>query len=169
LKKRKKPLGAMGTAMAMAASFLLTLGLGGWIFHGPRGDFVTPPSNQFAGIGNPSAFLRLPTVSAGGNDTIRQPIPSDSTPWQTVQLQAPGLTGDNKPLRLPALPRERLDENFFNSVPNPLPDEVRKAFERMGREVRTTREFVPVTLKDGRQLIIPVDQIDVQDDGHQTN
>jgi hypothetical protein len=168
-KQRKKPLGAMGTVMAMSACFLLALGLGGWIFHGPRGNSLAPPSNLIVNNGHPSAISPLPAVANGGNGTISQPKSLASTPWQMVQLRAPGITGNNEPLQLPALPRDRLDEDFFSTVPNPLPDGVRQAFERTGHEVHTHRELVPVQLKDGRQLIVPIDQVDVQYNGHRAN
>jgi hypothetical protein len=84
-------------------------------------------------------------------------------------LQGPGLTADNQPLRLPALPRERLDDDFFKIVPSPIPDDVRQAFERTGHAVRVNRQLVPVRLDDGRQLIIPIDQVDVQYNNRQAN
>jgi hypothetical protein len=163
-RKQRKPLGAMGTVMAMAASFLVALGLGSWAFHGPRSDTVAPASNQFAGV--PGTIAPTPTISAANQDPIRRNSPSASTPWQMVKLQAPGLTGDDRPLQLPAQPRERLDDDFFKTVPNPLPDSVRQAFERTGHAVSMHRELVPVRLKDGRELIIPVDQVEVQYDAH---
>ncbi len=168
-KKQNKPLGAMGTVMAMAASFLITLGLGGWMLHNPSDRPGVAPPDLLAANGGSRAILPLPAVSAGGGETIPQPQPSISTPWQMVQLRAPALTGDNKPLQLPALPRERLDDNFLNTVPSPLPEDVLRAFQRTGHEIRMHRDLVPVQLKDGRQLIVPVDQIDVQYNPHQAN
>jgi hypothetical protein len=163
-KKSEKSLGAMGTVMAMAASFLVALGVGAWMLHAhPRGTSLVPSSDMIAKQGVSPVVAPLP---AGSGESIQLPKPSISTPWQMVQLRAPALTGDNQPLQLPALPRERLDEDFLKAVTNPLPDEVRQAFERTGHEVRTHRELVPIRLKDGRQLIVPFDQVDVQYDDH---
>ncbi len=153
----------MGTVMAMAASFLVALGLGSWAFQGSRDNAGSPTNNQF--VGGPT----VPAANTTNPDTLPRPMPSASTPWQMVKLQAPGLTGDNQPLQIPALPRPKLDEDYFRSVPNPLPDDVRQALERTGHEVRTYRELVPVHLKDGRELILPVDQVEVRFDPHQTN
>jgi hypothetical protein len=176
LKKTKKPLGAMRTAMAMAASFLVTLGLGYWVLHVPHaGDSAAPGPTMIVDNGSPSRG----SVPVSTDERVPLPRPSlgtpwpsqssASTPWQMVQLRAPGLTGDDQPLQLPALPRERLDEDFLKTVPDPLPDEVRKALERTGHDIRTHRELVPVKLPDGRQLVIPVDQVDVQYDRHLAN
>jgi hypothetical protein len=169
-KKRKKPLGTMGTVMAMAASFLLALGLGGWMLHEPPpGRFGAPGANMLADNNGPREVTPHPGVSPAVGETMRQPQTAASAPWQMVRLQAPGLTGDDEPLQLPALPRDRLDEDFLKTVPNPLPEDVLRAFERTGHEVRMHRELVPVQLKDGRQLIVPIDQVDVQYDRHQAN
>ncbi|MCC6125509.1 MAG: hypothetical protein IT426_11140 [Pirellulales bacterium] len=165
-KKQKKPLGPMGTVMAMAASFLLALGLGGWLLRSPGGGAMNPAPDLIAGNIGPRELPHLTPASAGGGESIRQPEPSSSTPWQMVKLHAPGLTGNNEPLQLPALPCERLDEDFLKSVPNPLPDAVLQALERTGHEVRTHRELLPVKLKDGRQLVVPVDRVDVRYDNH---
>jgi hypothetical protein len=165
-RKRRKPLGAMGTVMAMAASFLVALGLGSWALHGPRNDGGSPTNNQIAG--DPRATT-VPAVNATNHDALPRATPSASTPWQMVKLQAPGLTGDDRPLQIPALPRPRLDDDYFRRVPSPLPDDVRQALERTGHEIRTYRELVPVHLKDGRQLVLPVDQVEVRFDPHQAN
>jgi hypothetical protein len=164
-RKRRRPLGAMGTVMAMAASFLLALGLFDWALQGSR-NIGSPANNQI--VGGPRATT-VPAVNATNPDALPRTMPSASTPWQMVKLQAPGLTGDDRPLQIPALPRPRLDDDYFRSVPSPLPDDVRQALERTGHEVRTYRELVPVHLKDGRQLVVPVDQVEVSFDPHQAN
>jgi hypothetical protein len=161
--KTKKPLGAMGTVMAMAASFLIALGLGGWLLRSPDGGTTNPSSNLIAENTGPRTITPIPPVTPGG-EAIRQPESPVTAPWQMVKLQAPGLTGSNEPLQLPALPRDRLDEEFLDSVPSPLPEAVRQALERTGHEVRTHRDLVPVQLKDGRQLVVPIDQVDVRYD-----
>jgi hypothetical protein len=173
LPKRKRPLGAMGTVMAMAASFLLMFGLGGWLLQRPPQDGASSPlgpaNNMVANNARPATIMQMPNVSANGNQTIRQPKTVPSTPWQMVSLRAPALTGNDQPLQLPAMPRERLDEDFLDAVPNPMPDGVRQAFERTGHEIRMHRELVPVQLQDGRQLIVPIDQVDVHYDAHWAN
>ena len=164
--KRKKPLGALGTVMAMAASFLLTLGVGSWVLkEPPRGKTVVPPPEYIAGVNPPAAAVLTtpPDLSAGA---VQPAKPSTSTPWRLVQLKAPGLTGDNETLQLPAVERDRLDDDFLKTVPNPLPNAVLQAWKRTGHEVHTYRELVPVQLKDGRRLIVPIDQVEVQYDGH---
>jgi hypothetical protein len=83
-------------------------------------------------------------------------------------VKAPGLTGNNEPLQLPAVERDRLDDEFFNAVPNPLPDDILQALKRTGNDVRMRRELVPMLLPDGRRLIVPVDQVEVRYEGNQS-
>jgi hypothetical protein len=151
--------------MLMAASFLLALGLGGWALNKlPHGAGTSPGSNQIAG-NDRQVVPRMP-----GNlpQTLPQPK-ANSEPWQLVQLRAPALTGNNEPLQLPAMQRERLDDEYLKTIPDAVPVGIRQALECTGHVVRTHREFVPVPCKDGRQLVIPVDQIDVENDPYKLN
>jgi hypothetical protein len=169
LPKRKKTFGAMQTAMLVSASFLLALGLGGWMLNQlPRGAAPTPGSNQIADNGLQPIHSQTPNVLANGCQTIPQPKTAE-TPWQYVSLHAPALTGNDEPLRLPAMPRERLDDEYLKTIPDPVPSNIRQAFERTGHVVRTNRVYVPVKLKDGRQLVVPVDQIDVKSEPNDLN
>jgi hypothetical protein len=162
--KTKKTLGAMGTVLAMSACFLVALGLGSWMLRSPSGSSSLGPSSpMFAGTGNNAPVIPiLPFPDAGTPNANSSSKPSSSTPWQMVQLRAPGLTGNDKPLQLPAIQRDSLDADFLQNVPNPLPDEVLQALKQSGHTVRLHRELVPVPLKDGRRLVLPIDQIEVE-------
>lgn len=46
--------------------------------------------------------------------------------------------------------------------PSAVPDEVRRAFERLGHEVAQERRYVPYRLDDGRRVVVPVDQVEVR-------
>ncbi len=73
-----------------------------------------------------------------------------------------GRNGQPGPsINLPAIERDRLDKDWMQSVPPAIPEKVREALARTGHEVQQRRELVPVQLKDGRQLVMPVDQVDV--------
>lgn len=169
-KKQKKKLGAMGTVMAMAASFLMALGLGAWALRSPRqSPLGNPANNMIVDNNTPRKAIPIPDFSVGGHETIPQPKRSPSAQYQMVQLNAPGLTGNNQPLQIPAMPRDRLNEDFFKSIPEPIPAEVRQALEHTGHEVRVYSELVPVQMEDGRQLVIPMAQVDVKYDTHRAN
>lgn len=46
--------------------------------------------------------------------------------------------------------------------PSAVPDEVRRAFERLGHEVAQERRYVPYRLNDGRRVVVPVDDVEVR-------
>jgi hypothetical protein len=50
--------------------------------------------------------------------------------------------------------------------PSALPPFVLQALERAGHRVRQDRQFVPIDLDDGRRVVLPVDQVEVQFVGH---
>jgi len=62
---------------------------------------------------------------------------------------------------LPAVERDNIDEQWLRSTPPAIPEEVLQALSRTGHEVGNSGKFVPVRLRDGRQLIVPVDQVEL--------
>jgi hypothetical protein len=142
---RKKTLGAMGTVMAMAASFLVALGLGGWLLRSPPAGGSRPSPDLVAHDG---ASKTLPGGAA--------------SKWETVELRAPHLTGSEEPVQLAATRRDRLDDEYWKTVPSPVPNNVLEALKRLGCEVRIQRELVPSQLPDGNRLVVPVDNVKVE-------
>jgi hypothetical protein len=62
----------------------------------------------------------------------------------------------------------QLDRQWLQNTPPAIPENVAQALERTGHEVRQRREFVPVSLEDGRQMVMPVDHVDVHYVGNRT-
>lgn len=54
------------------------------------------------------------------------------------------------------------DGEWLPTRPAAVPDEVRRAFERLGHEVQHERRLVPYRLDDGRRVVVPVDQVQVR-------
>ena len=142
-----------GTVLAMAASFLIALGLGGlW-----RGAW--PGQSPLAG--------QVATVATDPQrpSAADRPAPASSRApaWQMVTLAAdrgPGASDES--IRLPAIERDRIDEDWLRSLPASIPPEVLRAFKNTGHEVRQSRQLVPVQMPDGRRLVVPLDQVDLQ-------
>jgi len=147
-----------GTVAAMAASFLLAF----WI-----GSLAQRSSmEQVAGPGTASSIASTPTTTAPiqtvaepnvGIAGIVPPKQTPSTPWQTVTVSAPA----GSTIRVPARERDQIDQQWLRSLPSAMPDDVLQAFNRTGHQIEQRRELVPVPLNDGRQLVVPVDQVDV--------
>ncbi len=159
---------AGGTLAAMAASFLAAMALAWWLDRPggssdvlPRGPIqvaeeVTPsapvvgPSPQVAERG-----LMLPQKAAAVPD-------AGSGRWRWVTL-APeqGLPEGARPLRLPAVETDSVDDTWLRELPSGVPPEVLDALRQAGHRVRQHRQLVPFPLEDGRSLLVPVDEVDV--------
>jgi hypothetical protein len=125
----------LGTLMAMAASFLIMFYVGSLLLK-------THHEQPVASVGIPSEVAT----------TVNSP-----NPWRMVTVAAPA----GSPVRVPAVERENIDPQWLKNMPPAIPDDVRQAFNRTGHQVEQQRELVPVPLQDGRQLVVPVDQVKV--------
>lgn len=152
------------TLLAMAASFLIALGLGVFLrdaWH-TRGQ-IGPGPGQFAAVKGPQ--------DAGAGSEPRESLSPDSfpepgstgSPLQYVTLPlAGGPEGVGESIRLPAAERESIDQAWLKSLPTAMPAEVLEALRRSGHQVRQQRGLLPFPMKDGRQLVVPFDQVDVR-------
>jgi hypothetical protein len=138
----------LATALAMAASFLVALTLAPHLH--PRG----PGSG-----GLPVAHV-VPAPAV--NSATRQPA------WQMVSLASQDPEGEPRTIEVPAVPREEVDPAWLKSAPAAVPPEVLQAFQRTGHQVQQHRELLPVSAQDGRQLFVPVDQVEVHYVGRPT-
>jgi len=157
-RRRSVWLGRAETALAMAASFAAALLVASWFQQGrmpvgrPAG---ADPGNQVAAIPTPG---NQPTGPMGGP----RGTPSPNGPWQMVTLTSPSAaTDDAGALRLPAVERQDVDEAWLHSLPPAIPDDVLQALSRNGYKIQQKRELVPVPMKDGRRLMVPVDQVEL--------
>ena len=155
-RRRSVWLGRAETALAMAASFAAALLVASWFQQNraPVGG-VANPSNQVA-------VAPVPGNQAPGPMGGARSEPSPNGPWQMVTLTAPSAAADGAaPLRLPAVERQNVDEAWLRSLPPAIPDDVLQALSRNGYKIQQKRELVPVPMKDGRRLVVPVDQVEL--------
>jgi hypothetical protein len=163
-KRRSSPIGLAGTLTAMAATFLLFLGAGiVWQHSGNRlGNFFGAGSNQIASNKDGQA------ITQSGSQTAVAQTDSQPKNWQWVRLSPAGSTNTGESVRLPALERDRMDQQWLQSLPSPIPQSVVQALEHSGYQVRRQQELMPMPLKDGRQLVVPVDRVQLQYVGNTT-
>ncbi len=169
LKRRSSPFGLPGTLAAMAATFLLALGAGVWWQHsGNRltGFFAAGPNQVASKTGDNSTTMQSGSQTAVAQTDL-QPK-NASAPWQWVRLSPAGSNDSGESVRLPALERDRIDQQWLQSLPSPIPESVVQALERSGYQVQTQQELMPMPLKDGRQLVVPVDKVQLQYVGNPT-
>jgi hypothetical protein len=144
----------------MAACFLVAF----WI-----GSLAQSRHAQFTTTNAPSIAVTSPKPHQ--TETIQPeraiaktatPSVSPSSPWRVVTVSSPGNTSSGgSSLRLPAVERDRVDPQWLESLPSAVPSNVMQALDRSGHQVQQHRDLVPVRLEDGRQMVVPVDQVDV--------
>ncbi len=179
---RSRWLGGVGTVLATAASFFLAFWVGSMVkqarFGGPAtpagaiGELAstaqprpTPVLTNQPRLSNPPIFRQPPGSLAGVSPQGR----SAPGPWRMVTVSRPAGAGrPGTSFSLPAVERDNIDQQWLRSFPPAVPDDVLQAFNRTGHEVEQHRELVPVPMKDGRRLVVPVDQVDVHYVGNET-
>jgi hypothetical protein len=136
-----------GLVLAVAASFLLAFGLADY-WHGgngtvpPRGDHTNLAGNQPVTPHSPVA----PHVVGASPQLVSLPTAGDG----------------NGAMVIPATQRDRWDEGWLKTVPSAMPPNVRQAFERTGHHVQRRQNLVSIPLDDGRVLVVPVEQMEIQ-------
>jgi hypothetical protein len=83
--------------------------------------------------------------------------------WEMVNLTSdkPADGHQAATVCVPAQCRDSLDQDMLEHIPDAIPPEMQQAFERSGHRVVQQREIVPVQMKDGRRLVVPVDHIEI--------
>ena len=132
------------TLVAMAASFLVALGLGiSWrSLFVPDRDFVSPPVEV------------AESDAAGGTE-------EDSDSWRMVSFPVSDGSDGIEMVRLPAIERDSIDDAWLMNLPGGVSPEVVRAIEDSGHRVRSQRRLLPLRMNDGRRLVVPVDQVEL--------
>jgi hypothetical protein len=151
----------IATALAMAACFLLTF----WV-----GSLVR--TNRFAGQPTPAGSS--PQIAASERpapNPVSQPdrALAGAWPWRMVTVSShAGADARGGSFTLPAVERDSVDQQWLQSLPSAVPDDLLEALSRSGNRVEQHRELIPMPLEDGRQLVVPVDHVDVHYTGNPT-
>jgi hypothetical protein len=159
-----------GTLSAMAASFLVAMALGWWIYgRGDSGDVAPGVPVEVAEEVLPPvapAIEPAPQLVREEPGEVRQPgmMPDERADhWRWVTLTPEqGIPDGTQPVRLPAVEADAVDEAWLQSLPAGVPGEVLDALRQAGHRVRHHRQIVPFPLEDGRSLLVPVDEVDVR-------
>ncbi len=133
----------LATALTMGACFLIALAIG----------------VSIRGKGPHGADANLSTVTAplSPNDSQATPISQPADELITVD----GADGATESLRVPRAHRDAIDQNVAEQGPDAIPPAVQQAFQRAGHEVVQQREIVPGQMYNGRQLMVPVDHVEI--------
>lgn len=132
---------ALYIPLAMAAGFLLTFVL----------------LKKWDGS-NPMAHIQVPD---GGSVQVVENAPSTSA--QNLRLVVDGTVGERqKMVEVPLVDARRMNEALFGAGSQSLPPDFVRMLEQAGHQVVRERRLVPVDLNDGRQVVVPMDQVEIR-------
>lgn len=164
--RRSSRLHSAAKILAMAASFVVALGLGWWarpLWHGEGSATPQVAQNGFAPAADATRRDQFPAATMLGGGV------NGGSPWQMVTLSAADdEPGQRQTIQVPAIERNGIDGTWLNGLPS-VPPDVLQVLRRTGHQVQQPRQLLPVPLNDGRRLVIPMDQIEVRrvGDGYQ--
>ena len=115
-----------------------------------------------------SALAASAPSPSEANSTDPDSAKSGSTPFETLTLAAVDDSGKANPdsqinvrvrdAEADATDLDALLANAGTTLPAALAEQLKQA----GWEVTRRRELVPITLSDGRQVVLPMEQVDIQ-------
>ena len=139
--------------LAMAAGILVALSCG--IVIGRQWD---------------APFSVRPTIASAPHDSQpAAPLPGGEEDKAQVQLATVSVPTDLSP-KVPALlqlPVKTPSAGDSAYQPSSIPDHVREQWKRRGFELREERRFLPARLADGREVMLPVNEVQVKYIGKQ--
>lgn len=148
---------ATGVLMAMAASFFFALGLGSMIWDADQNGHQ---GGMSGGSKQAAMFGATPTNPQDGMLVHDKDVVLPGK-YQTVTITDKRPDGTTRSIQLPAVSQNSIDETRLRETPSAIPPELVRSFQKAGHDVRQTRRLVPFRMKDGRRLVVPVDQLDV--------
>ena len=163
-RRRSSSGGGWKTLLAMAASFLIALGLGlllrdAWQSGvpgsaGPEGVAVTPQLPEGSDI----------PQGERPDGPKRPETPASPYRMVTVALDG-GPQGGGQSIRLPARESDHLDEAWLNGFPSPIPADLLNSLRQSGHQVQQQRQLLPLPMEGGGHLVVPFDEVEFRYSG----
>jgi hypothetical protein len=156
--------GPAGTLLAMAASFAMALILGAVV------ETIWSPGTPGLGSGGPDIAAQTQGGTPGGNVGRHETSPDSSPgkpeggPPKVWRVELPGTAGpggERQTIPLLAEERDQVSENWLQSLPTPLSPDVLEQLQKAGLRVEQRRRLLPWRMKDGRRLVVPVDEVEL--------
>ena len=150
------------TWLAVAASFLLAFSLVRWFPNGSQRLDSHWPSPDIGSLAATPSDVG-PSLP---DDAVQSGESHGDTPL-SVRLSLVGGGAAEQAIDLPIAQDAEQIQSLLNGDPNGISPHIRQLLERAGHQVEQRRQFVPVDLNDGRQLLVPIDEVRVQYTGNQ--
>src|SRR6185436_18926447 len=102
----------------------------------------------------------MPKKTPNATFPVAQPTPANSPNMRLVVNGGPNEA--DEVVEVPLVEADRLNEALFGQWSQTLPPEVLQMLERSGHQVVRERQLVPVELRDGRRVVVPMDQVEIR-------
>ena len=150
------------TVLGIAASFLLAMGITSLMQDMNPGDMSAPLGGNQASVFTPkkipARFFKPVKSSQAGHLDLNNDV---SQEMHLMSITGQGVDQKKHTFALPAVSQDRLNRQWLKEMPTVIPDGVVESLQQAGHDVKTSRHLIPFTMRDGRKLVIPVDQVDV--------
>jgi len=163
--------GPAGTLLAMAASFMAALVLGGLVQAIRNPGILDGGMAPEARVDQPAAEAQADEAGPPENLLPRSPgkLASAQPRVGLVELPGPeGPAGEGQIIWLPVVEGDQLGEDWLKSLPTPMSPELLEQLQQAGLRVEQRRKLLPWRMKDGRRLVVPVDEVDLHYVGNPT-
>ena len=151
------------SVLALAATFLLAFGLG-WALHVPRSAMENVPSSRELASGpEHSTAPATHGDPEAATDTVAG-AQSAASPIRAVGVLTWSVddNGEERTVVMPVVEGPGIDEEWLRRQPSVVPASLRRTLESRGHHVEEHRELINLSLEDGRQLLVPVDKVEVR-------
>lgn len=116
--------------------------------------------------GSPNETLPRGTIAKNG-ETNRANDRVPSVIQGNPQVGLVSFTLDGTPIQLPVYDSATAGPATLAKSSSTIPREALRALRNTGHEVKRQNHLWPIELADGRQIVVPVEQLDIQYVGHQ--
>lgn len=150
----------------------LVRGTNGWQHEGPErvaAPRVGAPANSAGSVAHSEGNLpsaEEPSESVASEDGINGDIDAARTLLATLSF--PESDDETAQVQVPVYEGPEFDAAWLRDQPDVVPEYVKRQLERRGYEVRQQRRLYPFQLENGRQLVLPVDEVQVQFIGYRS-
>jgi hypothetical protein len=159
--------GRLRTLLAMAACFLMAFVLGLALRDAWRaGPAVGPEQRSLVAdrVPNDASAEPGPQEAVVAESALAEssPVPATASPWRTVTLAVDGgPDGETEFIHIPAREWRSGEDPWRESMKSAIPPSLLEFLNQRGYRFQQDHRLVPVPLKDGRQLVVPMDLVEV--------
>ena len=154
--------------LAIAASFLAAFGLG-YALRSPwpttrQSDGPVAEENRNSPHDNRQHSQDSALAGNSPANRVKAPLREEDvaeTPLQNVTLVVGDDADHAEQFEIPVVYYGDVGDEYFRSQHSAMPPEIREMIERQGHQLRRTQGYVPVTMEDGQQLVVPVEEVEI--------